>query len=119
MLCWDGVVEMWGVLGQGCPPAWGAAHSLAERGVFIYYLWRVGALPGHGGGRRTVLVLVGQRVPPGSHQHILALLVSRTGLARPQLWQVAVGAGTGLVALGPWARPLGGHRGVQGEHLYR
>lgn len=65
MLCWDGVVEMWGVLGQGCPPAWGAAHSLAERGVFIYYLWRVGALPGHGGGRRTVLVLVGHR---GCHQ---------------------------------------------------
>lgn len=55
-----GVPRSFVVLGRGwwrcgdtglelSPPAWGAAHSLAERGVFIYYLWCVGALPGHGG----------------------------------------------------------------------
>lgn len=58
-----GVAEMWGALGQGCPPptcVGGSARSPAECGVFIYYLWCVGALPGTrrgaGGSRGTVLV---------------------------------------------------------------
>lgn len=70
-----------------------------------------------------MLVLVGHR---GCHQGLtstswLCLCPERGWQGRScgrWLWERARGW-MGLVALGPRARPLGGHRGVQGEHLCR
>ncbi|KAL2296807.1 hypothetical protein Nmel_014856 [Mimus melanotis] len=99
---------MWGVLGQGCPPAWGLPIAWLSVG-YLFIIYGVWSSPrtwreqeDSAGGTH--------RVPPGSHQHILALLVSRMGLTGPWLWQVAVGAGTGLggaggpvtVCVSPW-----------------
>lgn len=44
-----GLAEVWGCRVAVSPPCAGRAPCPAERGVFIYYLCRVGALPGRGG----------------------------------------------------------------------
>lgn len=97
---------MWGVLGQGCPPAWGLPTAWLSVGyLFIIYgvwssprTWREQEDSAGAGGTG--------RVPPGPHQHILALLVSQTGLQ-------GHGCGRWLWGWGwwPWDRvcvPLGG-----------
>lgn len=82
MLCWEGVVEMWGVLGQGCPPAWGLPTAWLSVG-YLFIIYGVWSSPRTWRGQEDSAGAGGtQRVPPESHQHILALLVSQRGLAR-------------------------------------
>lgn len=125
---WGGCTAEWGVLrvfvvlgrgggdvggaGPGLSPCLGAATAWLSVGYLfiIYGMW------GSPRTRREQEDSAGaggtQRVPPGSHQHMLALLVSQRGT---WLWQVAAGVGTGLVALGLPVCPLRGHRGGQGS----
>lgn len=96
-----------GGAGPGLSPCLGAAHSLAERGVFIYYLWRVELsqdMEGAGGQCWCWWDTEGAtRVSP-AHPGFACV---PKGAGKAQLWQVAVGAGMGLVALGPRVCPLG------------
>lgn len=97
-------------------PLPGGCHSLAECGVFIYYLWRVELsqdMEGAGGQCWCWWdTEAATKVPPST----CWLCLCPKGGHGCGRWQRERGRGwMGLVALGPRACPLRGHRGGQGS----